>query len=96
MTNNDEQIPEFNEEEFYEGISKRLAFTGSTGVNTLQDGSIRTAAVGIPAGILWFLQVEWNILSTEGYAALATIMIPASILAWTIFDKLIKPRLITP
>ena len=91
-----ETEPIFDEEAFYETTPKTLTLTGSTNNNALQDGSIRAMIVGIPAGILWFLQAEYNILSVDGYAALVSLMVPAGVLIWSLFDKFIKPRLITP
>ena len=89
-------MPEFDEEEFYEKTPKRLILTGSTGINSLQDSSIRAVVIGIPAGILWFLQAEYEILSTDGYAALMSSMIPAGILMWGFFDRFLKPKIIKP
>ena len=88
--------PEFDEEAFYEGIPAKLRLTGSTDSNTLQDGSVRAIIVGIPAGILYFLQSEYEILSVDGYAALVSLMVPAGLLLWSFFDKFVKSRLVTP
>lgn len=75
-------------------VSKSVLLTGSTGSNALQDGGIRAIVVGVPAGILYFLQTEYEILSVDGYTALVSLMVPAGILIWSFFDKFIKPRLI--
>lgn len=83
---------EFDEKEFYEGVPKTVSFTGSTGVNPLQDGGIRATFLLIPPAVLFFLQTEYDILSTDGYAALLSLMAPAGILAWAFFDKFIRPR----
>ncbi|KKN68693.1 hypothetical protein LCGC14_0448840 [marine sediment metagenome] len=82
--------PEFDEKTFYEGTPKRLSLTGSTGTNILQDGGIRAAFLAIPSGILFFLQIEYEILSTNGYAALVSLMVPAGVLTWAFFDKFVR------
>ncbi len=70
-----------------------VRMTGSTGLAPLQDGGVRAAAVTIPALILGFLQIEYDILSIEGYAAAASAMVPGGILFWAGFDKFMKPRI---
>ena len=54
--------------------------TGSTATNAVTDGTTRGIIAGALTGVLAFLQVEFDLLSAEGLAALAPVIIFAAFL----------------
>ncbi|KKN42141.1 hypothetical protein LCGC14_0716100 [marine sediment metagenome] len=90
----DELTPE-SEGMVREDIPKSISVTGSTGINSLQDGAFRASIVALPAGILAFVHIEYSFLSNDGFAYAAIALAPVGILLWAVFDKFVKPRLVS-
>ena len=67
--------------------------TGSTGLNSLQDGGIRLLIVGLPMAVVAFAHTEYGFLSPEGLSKVEGIMGLAGLGLWAVFDKFVKPRL---
>ena len=67
--------------------------TGSTATNAIADGTTRGIIAGALAGILAFLQVEFDLLSAEGVAALAPVIIFAAFFLAGLWDRFVAPKL---
>ena len=66
--------------------------TGSTG-KALPDGGARGIIALALGGVLTFLQVEFDLLSANGVAALVPVVLGVSFVLAGIWDRYVKPRL---
>lgn len=70
-----------------------LRATGSTGTTPVQDGTARGIIAAALSGILAFLQIEFDLISANGVAALAPVVILCAFIAAGLWDRFGRPRL---
>lgn len=70
--------------------------TGSTGTAPIQDGTTRGVIGGALGGVLAFLQVEFDLLSANGVAALVPVVVFAAFVGAGIWDRFLAPKLRVP
>jgi len=66
--------------------------TGSTG-SAIQDGTVRGIIAAALSGILAFLQIEFDLISANGVAALAPVILLVAFVLAGLWDRYGKPRL---
>lgn len=66
--------------------------TGSTGTNPVQDSTVRGIIAAALGGVLAFLQIEFNLLSAAGVAALAPVIIFIAFALAGLWDRFGRPR----
>jgi hypothetical protein len=67
--------------------------TGSTGGNAIQDSGARAVIAAALGGILTFIQIEFDLLSADGVAALVPVTLFMAFILGGLYDKFLKPRL---
>ena len=67
--------------------------TGSTGTNPVQDSTARGIIAAALSGVLVFLQIEFDLISANGVAALAPVVILCAFIAAGLWDRYGRPRL---
>jgi hypothetical protein len=70
--------------------------TGSSQRDPVQDGATRGVIAGALTGILAFIQVEFDVISSDGVAALAGVVVFAAFALGGLWDRFIAPKLRVP
>jgi hypothetical protein len=74
-------------------VPKTARATGSTGINPVQDSGARGIIAAALGGILTFAQIEWELFSADGLAALIPVTLFLAFILGGLYDKFLKPHL---